>query len=147
MTSKLVFLNAQTHAGLQFTQLSDYSFAAKHHHCPLLASEIYAASIHYPVLFPVDDPVIPHAVFSLEQGSNPFIADDGSWNGGYLPLQYRRYPFYLGREQDSDTTAVMFDESAPHFNGDDGKPLFTQDGEQSTASPLLEKRQVNADEF
>ena len=138
MSSELSFLNATKHNELRFQRANDFSFARKLHFCPLLAREIYGASMSFPILFPVEGAIIPQAVLSLEPNTNNLVAEDGSWKGGYLPQHFRRYPFYLGREKDSNQGAILFDESAPHFGGDDGQPLFTQDGEEFTATPLLE---------
>lgn len=139
MTSKLTLLSPKQHHDLRFRRLNDFSFARKQHQCPLLAGEIYAASINYPILFPVNEPIIPHALLSLQPGKNPLVTDDGRWTGAYLPLHYRRYPFFLGREQGADKAAILFDAAAPQLTSEDGQPLYVPEGDDYIATPILEE--------
>ncbi|PID44321.1 MAG: hypothetical protein CSA52_00275 [Gammaproteobacteria bacterium] len=138
MSTKLTVLTVKNHNRLRFEKKNDFSFARAEHHCPLLASEVYTASSSYPIVFPDGgETIIPQAMLSAIPNSNQCVAEDGSWKAGYLPLHFRRYPFFLGREKNADQAVILFDESAPHLGETHGKLLYNKRGEKFTASPLL----------
>jgi hypothetical protein len=137
MSNKLTVLTVKNHNRLRFQPVADYSHTRTTTQSPLLASEVYAASFSYPIVFPASGTIIPQALLSTHSKENPQIDATGSWKGGYLPLHFRRFPFFLGREKNSDKAVILFDESAPQLNENEGKLLYNKQGEGYTASPLL----------
>ena len=144
MSSSLVALSSEVHNRLRFEPKADFSFAKKTHICPLLHSEISLAAQHYPVVFPSGEGIItPQVMFSVEPNTNPSVADNGSWQGGYLPLHFRRFPFFLGREAKADEAIVLFDKDAPQLGDKKGKLLYNKKGNRFVSSPLLEDIKSN----
>lgn len=138
MANQLTVLTVKNHNRLRFEKKNDFTFAKKEHNCPLMANEVYNASFSFPIVFPAGgETIVPQAMLSAIPGTNNCVAEDGSWKGGYLPMHFRRYPFFLGREKDADKAVILFDEAAPQLGETDGKLLFTKKGEGYTASPLL----------
>ena len=137
MSDKLVALTPSLHNRLRFLPNADYSFAKKTHFCPVLLSEVFAAALNYPIVFPLGDEVIlPQMVLSVRPGVNPSVADDGQWVGSYLPRMFRHYPFTLVPDSSTGKGLVMFRENAVHFC-DEGKLLYVKRGDNYAPSPLL----------
>ena len=144
MSNSLIALSSETHSQLRFSPKADFSFAKKTHICPLLHSELSLAAQYYPVVFPSGKGVItPQVMLSVEPGTNPSVAENGSWQGGYLPLHFRRYPFYLGREADADQGIILFDKTATQLSEKEGRPLYQQEENTYVASPVLEDIKKN----
>ena len=139
MSETLIALSPEAHNRLRFDPKADYSFAQKTHICPLLISEINKAARNYPVVFPAGEGVIvPQMLLSAKPNNNPSVSEDGRWQGGYIPLHLRRYPFFLGREKNADKAVLLFDEKAPQL-GEEGKLLYNKRGDKFVASPLLKQ--------
>ncbi|OMH30396.1 SapC family protein [Motiliproteus sp. MSK22-1] len=139
MSESLTALSPEAHNRLRFDPKADFGFAQKTHICPLLITEVSKAARNYPVVFPAGKGVIvPQVMFSVKPNANPSVSEDGSWQGGYIPLHLRRYPFFLGREKDADKAVVLFDQSAPQI-GEEGKLLYNKRGDNYVASPVLKQ--------
>lgn len=55
---------------------------------------------------------VPVAVLSLTSGQNLFVAPNGLWLGGYVPMLFRAYPFRLLRKEGTDQYSLWVDEDA-----------------------------------
>ena len=74
------YLSHRIHGNLGWRTPSDqYAFAKTVSSIPLVASEIPTAQKFYPIVFPDIERGGPIAVFSSNEGSNPFINKDGKW--------------------------------------------------------------------
>lgn len=129
-------LDKKLHQNLKFSPAKGYQFAAQLPFSILSHMEVVPASKYYPIVFPKagnnTQPALPHALLSIEDKKNAFVAADGKWMAGYyIPKHVRRYPFILGRIDKEGRFAVMIDETAPQFNGEKGTPLFNEAGESS----------------
>ncbi|NRB41649.1 MAG: SapC family protein [Pseudomonadales bacterium] len=125
-----VALNREQHKAIKFTAQKDYGFTKDTNSVPLTGIEFFEASRDYPVLFSKDDngEYFPLALLSLLDGDHHLVDDKGQWDDIYIPAFIRRYPFAL-----TDEGTVCFDAKAPHFESDDGKALFNEEGENSEA--------------
>ena len=89
-----------------------YAFAKNINSAPIVASEIPSAQKHYPIIFPDLEKGGPIAVFSTEDGKNPFVSEDGIWtNGCYIPAYLRRYPIATVKG-DEEKIAIIVDRSS-----------------------------------
>ena len=133
MFEHLEVLRRDRHADLRFQRVGTYGFARDVHMAPLAFSELAEAARTYPIVFlprreGEDAAGLPQALFGLTAGENQFVDEQGQWTADYVPAHLRRYPFVLGRTDDQDSYAVMFDPQAPHFAGEEGEPVFDTEG-------------------
>ncbi|MAZ25372.1 MAG: hypothetical protein CMK41_06325 [Porticoccaceae bacterium] len=107
------YLSPKTHPRLGWkTPEKPYSFAKKVNSIPLVASEIPSAQKHYPIIFPDLEKGGPIAVFSTEEGKNPFVSEDGMWlKDCYIPAYLRRYPIATVKG-DEGKVAIVVDRSS-----------------------------------
>jgi hypothetical protein len=104
---------------------------------PLLFKEMPKASKSFPIVFNLDGLAVPFALLSLERGKNPRVQDDGSWQGNYIPLHFRRYPFLLA-SGDSANMVVLIDPDAPQLHDAEGEPLYVEENGEFKPSKALE---------
>jgi hypothetical protein len=107
------YLSPKTHPRLGWkTPEKPYSFAKNVNSIPLVASEIPSAQKHYPIIFPDLEKGGPIAVFSTEEGKNPFVSEDGMWSKDcYIPAYLRRYPIATVKG-DKGKVAIVVDKSS-----------------------------------
>ena len=99
--------------------------------------EFGAAARHLPIVFvPGANQMTPAFLLGTQPGHNSFVAQDGTWTGGYLPAYVRRYPFIIGEVEGAEPL-VCIDESSDRLSRDTGQSLFEEDG---TDTPLLAER-------
>jgi len=126
-------LDKKLHRNLKYAPVKGYQFAAQLSFSILSHSEMIPASKHYPIVFPISTEnkqlALPHALLSIEEKKNAFVAADGTWVSGYIPKHIQRYPFILGQIPKEKQMAVMIDEAAPQFKSEKGTSLFDADGE------------------
>lgn len=61
--------------------------------CALVHSEMRKAACVYPILFSVDQLPTPVALFSFQEGINPFASGGALESLAYIPAAVRQYPF------------------------------------------------------
>ena len=129
MFERLEPLQFEQHKSLRFQPPADYRFALRQQFVPLSYTEILEAAKHYPIVFPPPEQGrLPVALLGLARGRNAFVDEDGRWTAPMVPAHIQRYPFILGAANAGEDFAVMVDREAPHFQGEDGEPLFSEDG-------------------
>ena len=75
---------------------------------------------------------MPVILLSLQPSENVYLAEDGSWEGKYVPAFIRRYPFVLSQTDEQDKAFLCIDESYPGFNqNQEGSSLINEDGSAS----------------
>lgn len=137
MFKSLVPVNKERHAGKKIKQIEGFEFASNFHIASLMVHEFVRASAIYPVVFLEDkekDQFRPVALLGLEAGENLFVAEDGRWEGSYIPAIVRRYPFALASTGEEGQFTVCIDEESELVNDDEGVSLFDEKGEP--AEPL-----------
>lgn len=137
MTTLLLYkeikaLNRDEHKALKIKQAADCTFAANTHLVPLAGLEFFQAARHYPIVFiGQDDQLMPIALLGLVEGLNSYLDESNQWQANtYIPAFVRRYPFVLAQD-DVDNFTVCFDEAYPGCNAEEGRELFTDEGENS----------------
>jgi hypothetical protein len=128
MYEKPEALDSKLQGDLKFNPTRNYLFAAGQHLVPLVGSEIAMAAKFYTIAFLEGNTVSPQALLGLQEGKNAFVDQDGNWKAPYIPAFIRRYPFILGRLDESNEFAVMIDRASAQFSKTEGSPLFTDDG-------------------
>lgn len=131
--NQVVPLSIERHNGWYISPIKDYSFTKSTHAVPLMAIEFLNAAGDYPIVFVgEDDEIMPVALLGLQQSQNVYLAENGSWEGKYVPAFIRRYPFVLSRTDDQDKAYLCIDESFPGFNqNQDGIALISENGKAS----------------
>lgn len=126
----------QRHAARSWRGPANYSFAANTALLPIYGAEIGAAAMTLPLAFIAHEGAhIPVAVLGLEVGKSLLVSSDGNWQGGYLPLALRSYPFMLVPAGDGRQLLCVDEGCNLVREGADGKPFF--EGDQNALSPVL----------
>jgi hypothetical protein len=126
----VVPVTRREHADLSFKADGHFDFAREVNAAPLVTAEFQAAAGEYAIVFAdAEGQPIPAALFGTAQGSNVFVAEDGGWDGRYIPAFLRRWPFVFSASEDGETLTLCIDETAPGFNRDGrGERLFDSEG-------------------
>ena len=137
--NKLEYLNYKIHSNLGWRTPSDqYGFAKTVTSIPLVASEIPSAQKFYPVVFSDIEWGGPIAVFSVNEGTNPFINKDGSWErDAYIPAYLRRYPIATVQGE-GDRVAMVFDRDSKGIVEDPEFRFFENEKLTSWALELID---------
>jgi hypothetical protein len=136
---KPVPLNADVHRNARLGTLAgDFNFARQTNSIPLAAVEFFDVARDYPIAFTGQEggPLFPIVLLGVRDSENLFVAEDGRWEGRYIPAFVRRYPFVLAEKENADDFNVYLDESYAGFGAQDGERLFTDTGEHT---PLLKQ--------
>ncbi|WXL26199.1 SapC family protein [Ectopseudomonas mendocina] len=137
MTTMLLYkeikaLNRDEHKSLKIKPAADCSFAAGTHLVPLAGLEFFQAARHYPIVFIGEgEQLMPIALLGMVEGQNSYLDEAGQWQANtYVPAFVRRYPFVLAQD-DSDNFTVCFDEAYAGWNHEEGRELFSSEGENT----------------
>jgi hypothetical protein len=138
MSTQLLFykeaipVSKEQHAKLSIDTTQDYSFARSVNSVPLTATEFPFAARDYVIVFGGGETPMPAAIVGVEQNRNLFIADDGHWDGRYIPAFVRRYPFVFSSSEEASAFTLCVDKEFQGLNEEDrGERLFNDDGENS----------------
>ena len=106
-------INSERHAKAAVQPSLNVHFAVNTNSVMVNAVEFVEAAKHYPIVFSMDEGVMPTVVLGLEQNNN-FIDKNDHWvDGAYIPAYVRRYPFVFTSVPDSDNLVLCIDEAAP----------------------------------
>ncbi|MGR3617130.1 MAG: SapC family protein [Paracoccaceae bacterium] len=130
---RAVPVSSERHRDWSVRMGKNFGFARNVNSVPLLAVEFLPATSDYSIVFAGDDQnVFPTVILGMGQNENAYVAEDGSWTGGYIPAFLRRYPFVFSRSDDGDTFTLCLDEEFEDFNKDGrGERLFDADGNRT----------------
>jgi len=132
MYKKLVPFNSRTHAQKRLKSVNSFNFAKNNHIASLMINELSRASSIYPVVFLKEGEKYGlFALLGLKPGENLFVGDKGQWEAGYIPAVIRRYPFMLGKTENSESFMVGLDEESEFISDTEGQPLVEKDGKPS----------------
>ncbi|MGE0083695.1 MAG: SapC family protein [Desulfococcaceae bacterium] len=132
MYKKLVPFNSRTHAKKRLKPVNSFNFAKNNHIASLMINELSRASSIYPVVFLKEGEKYGlFALLGLKPGENLFVGDKGQWEAGYIPAIIRRYPFMLGKTENSENFMVGLDEESGFLSETEGQPLVDKDGKPS----------------
>lgn len=98
--------------------------------CPVTVQEIARAALDYPVVFTPGESIRPVVILSLVPGKNGFASEKGWQAGTYVPAAFRRYPFVLGKPDESGNGPFCVDQTKLESATSDERRLFV-DGENT----------------
>jgi hypothetical protein len=130
MTSQIVPVSRQRHAGKAWAQSWDPAFAASWDFAPLIGSELGSAFAAMPIAFLAGrEGYQLVAILSFTPGQNLFVGPNGSWLGLYVPAAIRSYPFQL-QPGNGSRWILCVDEASGQVvdSGGDAAPFFNPDG-------------------
>lgn len=137
---KPVALDRQVHRHMRVhVRGADHAVAARTNSVFLGASEMGAASAHYPIVF-VGDPesksMAAAALLGLRDAENLFVGSGGAWKErAYVPAFVRRYPFVLAEgEGEGEQLTVCIDSAFAGLDPADpqeGQRLFDDEGQDT----------------
>ena len=128
---KPVLLDRAKHRRRRIRPSASFAFARKANSLYLAAAEFAEACKEYAIVFTRgSNGVIPVVMLGLRSRENLFVAEDGSWEGRYVPAFVRRYPFVLAALP-GQSLAVCIDEAYEGVNEVEGEPLFDAQGQDT----------------
>ncbi|MDH3387170.1 MAG: SapC family protein [Gammaproteobacteria bacterium] len=138
MSTQLLFyreavpVSKETHANLSIDTTQNYDFAGGVNSVPLTATEFPFAARDYVIVFAGPETPMPAAILGVQQDKNLFVAEDGHWEGRYIPAFVRRYPFVFSSSEDASTFTLCVDKEFQGLNEEGrGERLFSEEGENS----------------
>ena len=137
--TKLVAVSKTRHGHKSWQRSDSYRFAASRHMAPIMVAEVFRAALSMPLAFVrSEQKYLLVGLLSLSAGQNFFVASDGKWVGGHIPLVFRAYPFRLANTADRRGMVLSVDEESGLISEDkgEGEPFFDDDGKMSR--PLRE---------
>ncbi len=139
MSTQLLFykeavpVSKEEHAKLSIDTAQNYSFASGVNSVPLTATEFPFAARDYVIVFAGGETPMPAAILGVQQNRNLFVANDGHWEGRYIPAFVRRYPFVFSSNDDQSKFTLCIDKDFQGFNEEGkGERLFDEEGENSS---------------
>lgn len=138
----LLPLNSNAHANWRAKSTEKAPWLAKNHAIPLTVEEFPQAQRHYPIVFTAGENPVPIALMGLNEGVNTFFDDEGAMiDPVYVPAYVRRYPFLLAKlDANNDQLSLCVDPDSELVGEyEEGEPLFTADGQPSTATQNILK--------
>jgi hypothetical protein len=123
--TQIVPLNKVTHQSLKVDARPSAAYGDNQRFAHVIVSEFAPLIVHYPVLFAKDPQTGEFhcgAMLGFEEGENLFLEE---WRDQqfYRPLSLQRVPFYAHGPE------VAIDLDHPRVGVEDGKPLFTPQGQ------------------
>lgn len=120
-----------------FVSPNSWSFAASQTLVPIALIEAEALAAEYALVFSKEADGSTAPIALLGTGTrNVYVNDQGEWQAHAIPAALRLYPFSLAKGADPEQFVVMRDADAPHFQGEEGQPLFD---DQGTPSALVQQ--------
>jgi hypothetical protein len=127
-------LSRELHANKRWLRYNSYSFTAADTVCPLVVAEVTKAMLSLPIAFiRQDDAFTLVALQGLGQSKNLLVTADGRWRSGYVPAQYRSYPFLLATSADNQQILCINEDSGLIVDTKEGEPFFDDAGNPTPA--------------
>lgn len=134
--ARYVSISKDEHLQAGFIKTADMHYAKSDMTVPLLIEEVPIAITSMPIIFTrkagTDMPQYQLcALMSLSPGNNLFVTGNGGWLGGYMPAEYRAYPFKaLPRPGSGELTLCFNTDSGQWLDkaGSSGERFFNDQG-------------------
>ncbi len=132
-----VAISKERHGGRFWRRFASYGFARDHHSVPIVLAELDPAASAFPIVFraTATGTVEPHALLHLHAGEpSPFVTQDGTWRGTYVPSILRAHPFAASPAGAGGEMALLVDEASGLITDDSrDEPFFDDSGAPSGA--------------
>lgn len=129
MLAKPVALSNELHKDLKVLPQFSLESVTDRHVAPLMLQEFVSAAPHYPIFFLKtndSDDYNAVTVFGLTENQNLFIKNN-KFEGQYLPVALRAYPFSLAQASDEQLILCVNEES-DIVSKTEGQALFDAEG-------------------
>lgn len=131
----IVVLENTKHKDLHLKADNLYSHMVGQHIVPIVATEMPQVAINYPIVFIKQRDTGQFKISALlgfEPGEN-LIFTGNKVNANYIPINVRRYPFFIGTDQDNnpDNGFLCIDEDATCLSTEQGERLFDEENKPS----------------
>lgn len=137
----VVALDSVEHRELRIRPGFEFEHLAGQQLVPLAASEFIGAASSFPIIFVKDGATGDYrcaGMLGMEEGENVLFTD-GQVNSAYIPLDIRRYPFYVAGNRDTGEMTLCINELSKKFSRDVGRPLFDEDGKPTEIVDSMKK--------
>ncbi|SDZ94645.1 SapC family protein [Microbulbifer marinus] len=137
----IVALDSNEHRELRIRPGFEFEHLAGQQLVPLAASELISAANSFPTIFVKDGATGDYrcaGMLGVEEGEN-VVFTNGQGNSAYIPLDIRRYPFYIAGNGDTGEMTLCINELSKKFSRDFGQPLFDEDGNPSQVVNSMKK--------
>jgi hypothetical protein len=119
-------LSRETHGKKRLKPVTSFDFARNMAVVRILAGEAAQIALNFPIVFINDNnTVAPFALLGFAKDENLLINDQGQWLGTYVPALLRRFPFFMGKADDTNNLALLIEEA--YLSDNEGEPLFGPD--------------------
>lgn len=134
MYKKPAPLSRDRHSAKRLIRPANLAFAVNQPVVPIYPAELRQAAAEFPIVFlPENDSFTIAGLLSLDGQKNLLLGPDGRWLGNYVPAGLRRYPFILGRADQTDAgtpeVVLCVDENEQILADSGGEPFFDESGE------------------
>lgn len=166
--ARYVSLNKDEHLKAGFLKTPDMQYAQSDLTVPLLIEEVPFAITTMPIMFTRkstadagnrDGDIAQYemcALLSLAPGNNLFVTRDGRWLAGYMPAEYRAYPFKALPKPGTGELTLCFNtdsgllldnpgSSAERFFTDEGEPVELLKSTMQFLQKCEKNRQITND--
>lgn len=129
----VVPLNRVQHRDMAVKQTTNFDFTRKTNTVPIVDVEFVKVAPTLPIVFTrTQTGIVCAALLGAEQDRNSFVAEDGTWEGRYVPAFFRRYPFVFAVQEGSDRLTLCIDDSYAGLNDrGEGERLFDSTGAET----------------
>lgn len=137
---KIRALSFEKHKNLKYLKPKNYFFIKNKVFIPLIISELYKASVSFPIVFTKEkffekncseEKYTLCALLGLRSNENLYVSPEGYWMSDYVPAMYRAYPFMIAYTEDSEKFVIAIDEESEFLSEEEGIPIFEATGEPS----------------
>lgn len=132
-----VAISTARHDGRFWRRFASYAFARDHHCVPIVLAELDPAASAFPLVFSSTETgdIAPHALLHLTTGEpSPFVTQDGTWRGTYVPSALRAHPFSAAPAREGGEMALLVDEGSGLITDNpEDEPFFDESGAPSAA--------------
>jgi len=129
----VIAVSKERHATSSIDTTQDYSFASEINSVPLTATEFPFAARDHVIVFGGTETPMPVVILGIQSGRNAFVAENGHWEGRYIPAFVRRYPFVFSADEQGSKFTLCVDKAFKGLNEDGrGEKLFDEQGENTS---------------
>lgn len=134
MTNTYIPISLEQHKGKSWKRSKNYLFASEESVCALALNELPAATLSLPLAFlELDGHFTLASLQGFEKNKNLLTNSNGQWLAGYVPANYRAFPFTLLGVDEEQKILCIEQSSCVEFGTEDSEAIFDNDN----LSPLV----------
>ncbi len=132
-TTNIVPLDREKHGDLKLNVVNSTEHIRDQQLIPIMAAEAVNAAIYFPLMFAKDagtGALKFVGLVGIEPGEN-LIYEEGRANADFVPIDVKRYPFYVSKDIENNLITLCINETASALSSEQGDPIFTANDEES----------------